>query len=63
MAWGPVKQYIEKRMKVSHAAEEPLYFDPYDPDALANILETQQDHKLSQEAWRQEAAPNPHHHR
>ena len=41
MTWGPVKRYIEKRMKVSHTAEEPIYFDHYDPDALANILETQ----------------------
>ena len=41
MTWGPVKQYIEKHMKVSHTAEEPKYFDRYDPDALANILETQ----------------------
>ena len=41
MTWGPVKQYVEKRVKVSHTAEEPIYFDHYDPDALANILETQ----------------------
>ena len=45
MTWGPVKQYIEKHMKVSHTAEEPIYFDHYDPDALANILETQ--HKIT----------------
>ena len=32
-------------MKVSHTAEEPIYFDHYDPDALANILETQ--HKIT----------------
>ena len=24
MTWGPVKDYIEKRMKVRHAAEEPI---------------------------------------
>ena len=46
MTWGPVKQYIEKHMKVGHTTEEPIYFDHYDPDALANILETQ--HKITQ---------------
>ena len=45
MTWGPVKQYIEKHMKVRHTAEEPMYFDHYDPEALANILETQ--HKIT----------------
>ena len=46
MTWGPVKQYIEKHMKVKHTAEEPIYFDHYDPEALPNILETQ--HKITQ---------------
>ena len=46
MTWGPVKQYIEKHMKVKHTAEEPIYFGHYDPEALANILETQ--HKITQ---------------
>ena len=45
MTWGPVKNYIEKHMKVRHTAEEPIYFDHYDPEALANILETQ--HKIT----------------
>ena len=45
MTWGPVKNYIEKHMKVKNTAEEPIYFDHYDPDALANILETQ--HKIT----------------
>ena len=45
MTWGPVKSYIEKHMKVKHTAEEPIYFDHYDPAALANILETQ--HKIT----------------
>ena len=45
MTWGPVKQYIEKHMKVRHTAEEPIYADHYDPEALANILETQ--HKIT----------------
>ncbi len=31
-------------MEVRHTAERPIYFDHYDPEALANILETQ--HKL-----------------
>ena len=43
--WRPVKDYIEKHMKVKNTVEEPLYFDRYDPDALANILETQ--HKIT----------------
>ena len=41
VTWGPVKQYVEKHTKVSDTAEEPKYFDHYDPDALANRLETQ----------------------
>ena len=45
MTWKPVKDYIEKHMKVRHTAEEPIYFDHYDPDALATILETQ--HKIT----------------
>ncbi len=45
MTWKPVKDYIEKRMKVRHTAEEPIYFDHYDPDSLGNILETH--HKIT----------------
>ena len=45
MTWGPVKQYIEKHMKVRHTAEEPIYFDRYDTEALANVLDTQ--HKIT----------------
>ena len=41
MTWRPVKEYIDKHMKVKHTAEEPIYFDHYDPEAVANILETQ----------------------
>ena len=41
MTWRPVKEYIEKHMKVKNTAEEPVYFDHYSLDALANILETQ----------------------
>ena len=40
--WGPVKEYIEKRMKVTHTDEEPIYLDHYDPDVLADIIDTQQ---------------------
>ena len=43
--WRPVKDYIEKGMKVRNTIEEPIYFDHYDPEALANILETQ--HKIT----------------
>jgi hypothetical protein len=43
--WGPVKEYIEKGMKVRHTIEEPIYFDHDDPDSLSNILETQ--HKIT----------------
>ena len=25
--WVPVKEYIEKEMKVKHSTEEPIYFD------------------------------------
>ena len=45
MTWRPVKDYIKKHTKVRHTAEEPIYFDHYDPEALATILETQ--HKIT----------------
>ncbi len=45
MTWRPLKDYIEKHMKVRHTAEEAIYFDHYDPESLANILETQ--HKIT----------------
>ena len=38
MTWRPVKEYIEKHMKVRNTAEEPIYFDHYVPEALANIF-------------------------
>ncbi len=41
MTWGPVKTCLEKRMKVKNTTEEPIFFDHYDPEALANVLETQ----------------------
>ena len=43
--WKPVKEYIEKHMKVQHTDKEPIFFDHYDPDALANILDMQ--HKIT----------------
>ena len=43
--WVPVKKYISEEMKVVHSDEEPIYFDHYDPDALANILDIQ--HKIT----------------
>ena len=42
--WVPVKDYIEKEMKVIHTKEEPIYFDHYDAEALADITDTQ--HKI-----------------
>ena len=62
MTWGPVKQYVEKHMKVRHTAEEPICFDHYDPEALANVLDTQREiTKVSQEERRQKAFPHIDH--
>lgn len=43
--WKPVKEYIEKSLKIQHTDKEPIYFDHYNPDALSHILETQ--HKIT----------------
>jgi ABC-type dipeptide/oligopeptide/nickel transport system ATPase component len=43
--WQPVKDYISKHMNVQHTDKEPIYFDHYDPEALANIIDTQ--HKIT----------------
>ena len=43
--WRPVKDYIEKHMKVKNSVEEPIYFDHYNPEALESILTTQ--HKIT----------------
>ncbi len=52
-------------MKVRHTADEPLRFDHYDPEALANILEMQ--HKITtfsqKKERRQNAFTNSAHHR
>ena len=39
--WNPVKEYIEKEMKVKDSKEEPIYFNHYDPETLTGIIETQ----------------------
>ena len=61
MTWKPVKDYTEKHMKVRHTAEEPIYFDHYDPEALATILETL--HKITtlKKERRHKDVPNPNH--
>jgi hypothetical protein len=46
MSWAPVKDYIEKEMKVKNTDEDPIYFDSYEPEALAKIIHTQ--HKVSE---------------
>ena len=43
--WKSVKKYISEEMKVVHSDEEQIYFDHYDPNALANILDIQ--HKIT----------------
>ena len=43
-SWVPVKDYIEKEMKVQHKADEPIYLDHYDPESLHKIISTQ--HKV-----------------
>ena len=42
--WKPVKEYIEKGMKVHHTDEEPIYFDHYSAEDLDKIIHTQ--HKV-----------------
>jgi len=42
--WLPVKEYIEKEMKVKHSKEEPIYFQDYNPEELQKVIETQ--HKV-----------------
>ena len=46
MSWEPVKEYIEKHMKVKETDDDPIYFDNYDSGALEKIIHTQ--HKLSE---------------
>ena len=42
--WKPVKEYIEKVMKVKETEEEPIYFDHYSSEDLDKIINTQ--HKV-----------------
>ena len=42
--WIPVKEYIEKEMKVQNTKEDLIYFDHYDPESLHKIIDTQ--HKV-----------------
>jgi hypothetical protein len=44
LSWQPVKQYIEKNLKID-PEQEQIYFDHYDSDALENIISTQ--HKIT----------------
>ena len=46
MSWEPVKDYIEKHMKVENKDGDPIYFDNYNSSALERIIHTQ--HKLSE---------------
>ena len=39
--WKPVKDFIEKEMKIKHTDEEPIYFSEYDPEALGKIIDNQ----------------------
>ena len=39
--WEPVKQYIEEEMDAHETEDEPFYFDSYKPEALENIINTQ----------------------
>jgi predicted alpha/beta superfamily hydrolase len=43
MTWEPVKQYIEKDMKVQHTDEEPISFSEYEPETLEHIIHMQHD--------------------
>ena len=52
--WIPVKDYIEKEMKLKHGKDkEPIYFDHYDATALSNIIATQ--HKVIEYMKKQKA--------
>ena len=43
--WKPVKEYIEKSLKVN-PDKEKISFDHYDAEALENIISTQ--HKIAE---------------
>ena len=44
--WEPVKNNIEKHMKLKHTDDEPIYFDHYNPADLERIIDTQ--HKIAE---------------
>ena len=39
--WDPVKEYMEEEMDIHENTEEQFYFDSYNPEALENIIATQ----------------------
>jgi hypothetical protein len=39
-AWGPVKDYIEKDLKID-GSKEPFFFDTWDNDVIKEIVDTQ----------------------
>ena len=39
--WDPVKEYMEDEMDIHENTEEQFYFDSYNPEALENIIATQ----------------------
>ena len=39
--WDPVRDFIDEEMDVHENEDEKFYFDHYDPDALENIITTQ----------------------
>jgi GTPase SAR1 family protein len=43
-AWLPVRDYIEKEMKVIPSEDDEIYFDHYSEEKLQNIIDTQ--HKI-----------------
>jgi hypothetical protein len=43
-SWLPVRDYIEKEMKITPTDDDPFYFDHYSEEALQHIIDTQ--HKI-----------------
>ena len=50
MTWRPVKDYIEKHTKVKNSADEPIYFDHYDPSK--HTRNNTQDNKFLKEYFK-----------
>ena len=55
--WEPVKNCIEKHMKLKHTDEEPIYFDHYNPADLERIIDTQ--HKIAEYMKSHDLKTNP----